>query len=471
MQFSIVNYQAALREERFDSEYHKPKYIQLDKALTSKNFIPLAETKPYIKCGPFGSTILSSTYSDVGIIVARPFNINGMMFGSGEIVKIPKIDVVEKNLKIFRPKDILFSRVGDVRCGVIPENFEEVTLSPNVIALRIKSDDFNPYYLTVFFNSKYGFPQIERGLKVVAQPTISTELIKNLKVVLLSKNFQCLIEKLFLLSIRSRHDSKLLYFQAEQLLLSELGLADWQPQYQSTFVKNYSDTQGAERIDADCFLPKYDHIISKITKYGKTTRLVDNFKITKSKGISYDELGKTGVIKTKQLKKDFINFDVESYSIVDTYLVEDKDVLFASMGVGSLGKTNIFYEFESGDKLTTDSTIRVLRKKINSQFKPEVLKVFMSSWVGQELIYQNIIGSSGIISLNDSYLNKLLLPQLPSDLANKIENDVKDAHINHRNSKSLLEIAKLGVEKAIEENEEVAERWIERELGKLGVTL
>lgn len=47
----------------------------------------------------------------------------------------------------------------------------------------------------------------------------------------------------------------------------------------------------------------------------------------------------------------------------------------------------------------------------------------------------------------------------------EIMNELRDQ------SKQLLEIAKTGVEKAIEENEEVAINWIEKELQKLNVSI
>ena len=47
----------------------------------------------------------------------------------------------------------------------------------------------------------------------------------------------------------------------------------------------------------------------------------------------------------------------------------------------------------------------------------------------------------------------------------EIMNELRDQ------SKQLSEIAKTGVEKAIEENEEVAINWIEKELQKLNVSI
>ena len=59
-------------------------------------------------------------------------------------------------------------------------------------------------------------------------------------------------------SIKKR--SEQLYSLSQTLLLSELGLTDWQPQHRLTFVKNYSDTKHVERVDAEYYQPKYEEI-------------------------------------------------------------------------------------------------------------------------------------------------------------------------------------------------------------------
>ena len=77
------------------------------------------------------------------------------------------------------------------------------------------------------------------------------------------------IKKLFDQKSILEESSKSLYQQSENLLLEELGLKDWKPKYQLFYVKNYSDTQQAERFDAEYFQPQYDAIIEKIKSYNQ----------------------------------------------------------------------------------------------------------------------------------------------------------------------------------------------------------
>ncbi len=58
--------------------------------------------------------------------------------------------------------------------------------------------------------------------------------------------------------------SQSLYSQAENLLLEELGLKDFKPQYKKTYTAKLSDTFSAHRIDAEYFQPAYEEVIENI---------------------------------------------------------------------------------------------------------------------------------------------------------------------------------------------------------------
>ena len=49
--------------------------------------------------------------------------------------------------------------------------------------------------------------------------------------------------------------------------MSELGLADWHPKHQLTFVRNYSDSEQVKRLDAEYFQPRYKEIVHAIKSY------------------------------------------------------------------------------------------------------------------------------------------------------------------------------------------------------------
>ena len=90
-----------------------------------------------------------------------------------------------------------------------------------------------------------------------------------------------MIEKTYLQSKDLTELSKTRYSEAQTLLLAELRLADRQPKHELTFIKNFTDTQRAERIDADYFQPKYDDIVKTIREYPGGWDTLENLAMLK----------------------------------------------------------------------------------------------------------------------------------------------------------------------------------------------
>ena len=115
--------------------------------------------------------------------------------------------------------------------------------------------------------------------------------------------------------------------------------------------------------------PKYDGYLSALEQF-ETTKIPNEFDVLKNSGTNYAEgVSDVGVIKTKQLTNSGVNTDgIESYFTHETCienkstLVVNNDVVFASMGVGSLGKVSLF-SYDGDKPFVTDSTLRIYRAK------------------------------------------------------------------------------------------------------------
>ena len=187
----------------------------------------------------------------------------------------------------------------------------------------------------------------------------------------------------------------------------------------------------------------------------------------KNAGTNYAEgISDVGVIKTKQLTNSGVNTEgVESYFTNEvcaqnkSTFIANNDVIFASMGVGSLGKVSLFYY--DGDKLfVTDSTLRIYRAKETTRVLPEVLCMFLQSTIGQELIYRYVVGSTGIINIYDDDIARIPIPVLDTEIQKDIAAKVQESFELRRQSKQLLEYAKQAVEMAIEQGEAAALAWL-----------
>ena len=357
-------------------------------------------------------------------------------------------------------------------------DFHRVTsASRDLIILKTKKlKQINKYFLWLFLHSNDGQKLILRTASQTGQPHLTLPAIYDLKIPNLEN--QDIFEKIFNKSIELTNNSIKLYKNAETLLLKELNLLNWQPKHQLSFAKNFSDTQAAERLDAEYFQLKYDEILKIINKFDITI-LNKEFDILSGKNFEYTDDKEIRVIKTKQLSKRYLSFEVESHTSNEIFKnsklleVNNRDVLFASMGVGSLGKTNIYYDIEKQNlnNFTIDSTLKIFREKNKAKINAETLAIYLSLYVGQELIYKHIIGTSGIISIYIDYLVNLSVPIINNSTQQKIKNHVEIAHLSKLKSKNLLETAKKGVELAIENSEEKATKWINEELEKINIEL
>ena len=170
-------------------------------------------------------------------------------------------------------KDILITRSGTAGlCAIYLENKRAISSSHTFI---VKSGNLNPFFLTVFLNTKYGRALIERGKYGSLQPEIAPPFLYQLPVPNW-EHLQTEIEKTYLRSKELTELSKTRYAETQVLLLSELGLADWQPKHTLTFSTDYESLQRAERIDADYFQPKYDDIINAIKSCAGGWDILDN---------------------------------------------------------------------------------------------------------------------------------------------------------------------------------------------------
>ena len=256
--------------------------------------------------------------------------------------------------------------------------------------------------------------------------------------------------------------SKAYYTQAEGLLLSELGLPDWQPKHQLSFVKKFSDTQETERIDAEYFQPKYDQIINAVKSYkggwgtlGDLMNIKDkNFNPKDDVVYRYIELaniGSNGEVtgSTEELGKELPTRARRMVSI--------GDVIVSSIE-GSLSNIALITEEFNNAFCSTGFYV------INSEFyHSETLLCLAKSVVGQMQLKKGCNGTI-LTAINKDEFSKIILPKIPEQIQRKIKDKISLVYETRKKSKHLLEIAKLGVEMAIEQDEKTAEEWINQNI-------
>lgn len=462
-----------VREEnpyfRIDSNFFGKRIIKALSLVKEHNCIYFSPKS--VVNGPFGSTITSDLHRDNGFMpLVRSLNINsGFFINKTNLIYISKEDNEKIKHSQLSKDDIVLSRVGSIGFFArIDDDLGVCNISSNNIGIKLDGyTESEKHYIITYLNTALAKALTNRRVSGNVQPKLTVSEICCIPVPTFNELFYKAISGLILSAEQARKDSSNSYEAAAATLLSTLGMPDFTSSQQAVSVKNFSDSfMKTGRLDSEYYQPKYDAYFASLQQF-KTTSIPDEFDVLKNSGTNYAEgISDVGVIKTKQLSSSGVNTDgVESYFTNEvcaqnkSTFIANNDVLFASMGVGSLGKAGLF-SYDGNKPFITDSTLRIYRAKETSCILPEVLCIFLQSAIGQELIYRYVVGSTGIINIYDDDIAKIPIPVLNTEVQRDIAAKVQESFALRHKSEKLLEYAKRAVEIAIEQDEETAINWL-----------
>ena len=471
MQYSIVNYKTVKENSdfRIDAEYFLSKYQKLEKFLFTKKTNNLNYFSDFIKKGIFD--ISPSNYiNDGGIAFLRSGDLKDEFISSNEIIQITQTSHENEKRTELIKNDLLMAKVGTIGDVAINLRFEKLNFSQNVIGIRVKKEH-KPIsgFLLSFLNCLYGRNQINRVLSGQVQQKLTLEDVKKIKVVSLEYSMQRLISQIVYKAYTLREKSNNIYSQAEQLLLSELGLLDWKPKHTLSFVKNFSATQEAERFDAEYFQPKYEEIIEAVKKYKGGFDELGNFVKIKDKNFTpkdnerYKYIELANISSNGEINGYTENFGNELPSRARRKV--QKGNLIISSIEGSLESIALITE-DWKNALCSTGFFAVNSDIINS----ETLLVLLKTKIGQLQLKKGCKGTI-LTAIGKDELSKIVLPKIDLKTQEEIKKKITEMYETKKTSKSLLEIAKRGVEIAIEKDEQEAEKWIEEKLKEIKVEI
>jgi type I restriction enzyme M protein len=134
-------------------------------------------------------------------------------------------------------------------------------------------------------------------------------------------------------------------------------------------------------------------------------------------------------------------------------------------GVGTIGRCAPYLYRQ---KALPDNHVTILRTDLLDSV---YLSIYLNSIIGKLQVEKHFKGSSGQIELYPNEISQFLVWNAPKSVQKKIRNKVEESHQKREQSKQLLEIAKIGVEKAIETDEATATDWINQQLAILGIDI
>lgn len=445
-----VNVTETIIEGRIDAEYFHPKYHNLDLTLHSfEKKDKLGTLSNFIKKGIFD--INPKKYRNSGIPLIRTTQIKSLVSNKDNLIYIDFEEHKHNQIKTeLLAGDIIFTKIGagigDV--AILSSEFPVYNFSQNVAGASIKRDKINPYYLIAFLSSFYGKGQIMRYMMPSGQGKLELKDIK--KIQIFRSNFENEISELIFTSEIMTLKSENLYQQATDLLNKELGLNDIVFENKKSYTARFSEVV-SNRMDAEFFNQELLNYYSFFKESGK--ELIPITELTKVLKFSNPDYSKEGapIITQRHLSSispenygDFPIASLEWLKKNPTAVIREDDLLFYSVGA-YLGKTNIWF---NKDQAVHASFITMLR--CQNSFDAGYLMVLLNSKFGilQSKVYQS--GSSQPY-IYPKDIKQFLVPQINDELKMELYRLIKDSFNAKRESKRLLEQAKLRVEQLIEE--------------------
>ncbi len=460
MPYSIVNFSEVKshRDKRLDADYYHPYHLQNLRKFESKSH-PLSEFIIHISGG---ATPLGAEYPEEGIPFLRVQNIMPNYISDSDIKYLSPSQNQEILRSQLKKDDVLLTITGVSygKSAVVTDEFVGANINQHSVKITVKN--IVPYFLSTFLNCKYGYSQSTRHVVGITRPALDYSAIRSFLFPDLDVGFQEAIASCCHQAEKSRENSKQRYIEAQTLLLAELGLADWQPKQQLTFVKNLSDTERAERIDADYFQPKYDEIVNAIRNYSDGWDTLENLAVLKRcVEVGSKEYLETGIpfVRVSNLSPFEITqekyISEELYAELTEHQPKQGEILLSKDATPGIAH----YLREVPEKMIPAGGILRLESKTD-KIGNEYLTLVLNSILTQEQVNRDV-GGSVILHWRPDQVAGTVIPILHQEKQVEIEQKVLESFNLRKRAKDFLEHAKRAVEIAIEQDEQVAIEWLE----------
>ena len=438
---------------RLDSEYHLKVFESIDrfKRLNSSRFCKFSDYGLSIDCSAFYPGI-EQFYGTGNNPLIRVQNIKDGIIDYESCELLPELSSDYKTLKWVQEGDIVITKGGTI--GYAGYVTKKALASRDLIFIKSSQIDPNTSkFLYLYFSTDFAFKQLIRSSSQCAQPHLTITLVKDFDILKVTNIFIRLVAQVYDSSLEKLNKSKRLYAEAEDILLSELGLKDWQPNNNLVNIKQLKGsflTSG--RLDAEYYQSKYDDLFSQLSKYECDT----------IKGIAH--IKKSVEPGSEAYRDEGIPFvrvsDVTKFGIYDTSIFlspNDFNLLELQPKKDSIllskdGSVGIAYKVEKDMDCITSGALLHL-SIFNEEYNPDYLTLVLNSIVVQMQAERDSNGAI-IQHWKPSEIEQVIIPKLPKPIQDTISAKIQESFALKAESKRLLEEAKIMVEKEIEKGGE-----------------
>ena len=402
---------------RIDSEYFGKYYLTNLKIVEKHNYRKINEFA-YVTDGIHESIDFDEGSNILSFSAKYP---KENYFDLTEIKKISKRQHDLNPRTQFQEDDVIISTVGTIgNCAVVDQSILPANSDRDVGIIRIQDKSVKPRFLSTFLVGKYGRFQSERESTGNVQLHLFIYKIKEIKVPKLEIGFQENIEGIVKLSKALLDSSKEIYQQAEDLLLSELGLQDWQPTEETVAVKSFAESfLSSGRLDAEYYQSKYYEVEAKIKDKGFVLAqdICSHINYGSVPTSPYTENNEgTPYIKGLNLKNTEIVTDqldriINTQDLPSKVFTEKGDIIISQMGtVGNCGVV----ESEHSGWIFASFTIRIRLKK-SVDFNPYFIALYIEKVAKPYYLMRNVAQASVRQNTDLPTIKNIYIPKISND--------------------------------------------------------
>lgn len=427
-----------------EKEKWTPKYAYIFKKLeTSSDTI---ELENFVSEGPTNGIDLRG-FTEKGRNYIRISDMRRFFISYSDIKKV-ELNKIPKKIQL-QEKDILISRKGTPGISVITTKADiDNVIGTEAILLRIK-EDYDPYYLVAFLNSKVFFEQVLNNLSGAVAPGINHPSLKKLKILYdkhLVKNISDKVKKTIELHVKANS----ILINAQNIFYQKLGLDFSKIEKENTFSVNLSDFAETDLWTPAYSYPLYVNILKVIKKKWKTVSLGEIATVKNGDEVGSDKYNKYLDQKDSDIPfirtSDLVNYEVDQFP--DYYIPEEiyqelkQDIKFGDVLFTKDGKIGMTGMITKNDKAIIASGISSLRLKTEAKkynLTPEYLFLLLS--LKETGLYPSIrrtVIASTLPHLREERLKEFEIPILDKNSIDEITMFVKEAFELKDEKKKLI---------------------------------
>ncbi|MBU3557431.1 restriction endonuclease subunit S [Polynucleobacter sp. Ross1-W9] len=473
---SLANARAASRSQRIDSTFFLKEFLENSPSAES---IAL-ENICIIRSG--STPLVRDENLKTGVILLKTGNIRNDILSSNQLNDYFYIDdKTDQSMSKTHldSNDVLINIVGattDVigRCSLVSEDFPRANITQAMALLRIKDefkDKYQPHFLFAYLTSSLGHDQVRRIARPTGQYNMNLEEVGSFLIPSISFEFQSKIKELISYSEAIRHKSNESYSKAEAALFGAMGGEVLRLDENTINIKKLSDSYKLTgRLDAEYYQPRYEQLTQMILakEHSKLRDVVDILKSIEPGSDAYSEesdgvpflrvadYSKLGIAKPQiNLSSKFV---FENQEKLEKLKPKKGAILFSKDG--SVGEA---FCLQENAEFITSGAILHLTIKNPKELLPDYLTLLLNSEIVKRQAERDA-GGSIILHWRLEEVESVILPIVDIDTQKIISKAMQDCFSLKKDSENILSVARRAVEIAVQQGEESATSYVQKNI-------